>query len=397
MPVVAILGIASGLPLILTGSTLQAWMKDAGVDIKVIGLFSLAGMPYTLKFLWSPLMDRFRPPMAGRRRGWIVLAQIALILALGGMAFSDPARMPRWMGLLALLVAFFSASQDIVTDAYRTELLDARQAGMGASLSIGGYRLGMVLAGAFALWFSERVSWTVVYLTMAGCLVPGVITALLAPEPTAPPRVPRSLEEAVMKPFVEFWRRRGALEILIFIAIYKLGDMFAASLTVPFLLDMGFTRAEIGLATKGVGLACLIVGGITGGMLMNRWSLERSLWRFGLLQAAANFLPLALALAGKNYPLMFAVLGAENFLYGLGATAYTAFLMLLCNRSFTATQYALLSSIAALSRVLLVAPGGYLQSALGWQGYFLVGAALAAPGLFMLRRFKHWELPVPEV
>ncbi len=192
---------------------------------------------------------------------------------------------------------------------------------------------------------------------------------------------------------MEFYNRKGAVEILIFIAIYKLADMFASNLSVPFLLDIGFTRSEIGLATKGIGLACLITGGIIGGLLMKRLSLDKALWRFGLLQATANLLPLALALAGKSYPLMFAVLGAESFLYGLGTTAYTAFLMRLCHRSFTATQYALLSSISALSRVLLVAPGGYLQEAVGWSGYFLIGATFAIPGMLLLTRYKTWQLP----
>jgi PAT family beta-lactamase induction signal transducer AmpG len=408
LPAVALLGIASGLPLVLVGDTLRAWMKSAQVDIRVIGLLALVGLPYNFKFLWSPLMDRFRPFFGGRRRGWIVLTQLALMLSLSAMAFLDLewyatapglyARIGFWaalilMAFLALATAFFSASQDIVTDAYRTEVLEEKVAGLGASLAIFGYRVGMIIAGAFALWLSDRTSWRVVYLVMAAFLLPGVLTAFLSPEPEAPPREPRTLREAVVEPFVEFWGRRGALEVLVFIAIYKVADMFAVNLQVPFLLDLGFTRSEIGLATKGVGMTALIVGGITGGVLMERWDLGKSLWRFGLLQAAANLLPFALSLVGKNYPLMFAVLGSENFLYGLGVTASTTLMMRLCNRSFTATQYALLSSIAVLSRVLLVAPGGFLQKAVGWPAYFAIGATFAIPGLLLLRRYKRWELP----
>lgn len=392
MSAVLLFGFASGLPLALTGSTLQAWLKGAGVDIRLIGLLSLVGLPYNLKFIWSPLLDRFPLPFGGRRRGWIALSQLALGCALASMAYADPGRSLGGLCLLALAVAFFSASADIVIDAYRTELLDEKEAGLGASFHVGAYRCAMLVAGAFALWLSDHASWKAVYMLMAALTLPGFFLAFLAPEPRRGGS-PRSLRQAVVEPFRELLLRRGAGEVLVFVAIFKLGDMFATALTVPFLKDLGFTNTQIGLATKGVGLISLIVGGVLGGLLMRRWTLRRALITFGLVQAAANLLPLALSLAGYNQFLMLGVLGAENFCWGLGTTAYTALLMRLCDLRNTATQYAVLSSLMALSRTVLVAPAGWVKASAGWPGYFIFAACLAIPGLLLLLRFDRWQLP----
>jgi len=389
---VLLFGFASGLPLALTGGTLQAWLKGAGVDIKLIGLLALVGLPYNLKFVWSPLLDRFALPFGGRRRGWIALSQLALGGALAAMAYGDPRRSLGSLCVLALAVAFFSATADIVIDAYRTELLDERQAGLGASFHVGAYRCAMLVAGAFALWLSDHASWRAVYLLMAALTLPGFCLAFLAPEPSRG-RAPRTLRQAVVEPFKELLQRRGAAEALIFVAIFKLGDMFASALTVPFLKDLGFTNTQIGLATKGVGLVSLITGGILGGFLMRRWTLRRALMTFGSIQALALLLPLALSLKGYNHPLMLGVLGGENFCWGLGTTAYTALLMRLCDLRNTATQYAVLSSLMALSRTVLVAPAGWIKVAAGWPGYFIFAACLAIPGLLLLTRFPHWQLP----
>jgi len=390
---VLLFGFASGLPLALTGSTLQAWLKGAGVDIKLIGLLALVGLPYNLKFIWSPLLDRFPLPFGGRRRGWIAVSQLALGLSLAALAHADPSRSLLRLSLLALGVAFFSATSDIVIDAYRTELLDEREAGLGASFHVGAYRCAMLVAGAFALWLSDHhTSWKTIYLFMAMLTLPGVFLAFLAPEPMRA-AAPRTLRQAVVEPFRDLLQRRGAWEVLLFVAIFKLGDMFATALTVPFLKDLGFTNTQIGLATKGVGLASLILGGVLGGFLMRRWTLRRALLTFGMVQALANLLPLALSLAGHNSPLMLAVLGGENFCWGLGTTAYTALLMRLCDLRSTATQYAVLSSLMALSRTVLVAPAGWVKAASGWPGYFVFAACLAIPGLLLLRRFDRWQLP----
>ena len=389
---VGALGFTSGLPLVLTQSTLQAWMRSAGVDLKTVGLFALAGLPYTLKFVWSPLMDRYRPPFLGRRRGWILLMFLAILALLGCLAQSDPHTHLRGMAMLAMGVAFCSASADINVDAYRTELLPGKLLGPGTSLHITGYRLGMVVAGGLALILADWLPWRVVYLLMALTLLPGIVATCFAPEPDTP-GAPRTLREAVVDPFTGFMRRRRALEVLAFILLYKLGDGLCTVLNVPFLLDQGFSRTEIGLANKGVGMACLILGGLLGGLLMSRWTLRRSLWFFGLLQMVSMSGHVALALLGKNHALLLLTIAVENSIFAMGTVAYLALIQRCCDRHSTATQFALLSSLSAFTRVLFAAPAGYLASSVGWPGYFLVCMVLAVPGLLLLRRFDRWELP----
>jgi len=389
---VALLGFTSGVPLILTGSTLQAWMSSVGVDLRTVGFFALAGLPYTLKFLWSPLMDRYRPPFLGRRRGWILLAFIGLMALLAALGGADPREHLRLVALLALGVAFVSASADINVDAYRTELLPGKLLGPGTSLHITGYRLGMVFAGALALVLADRMSWRMVYLVMALGLLPGALATLLAPEPDCP-AAPRTLRAAAVEPFGEFLRRRRSLEVLAFILLYKLGDNLCTALNVPFLLGLGFSKTEIGLATKGVGMACLIGGGLLGGLLMSRWSLIRSLWFFGLLQAGSMAGHLALALVGKNHVLLLVTIAVENSIFAMGTVAYLAFIQRCCDRRSTATQFALLSSLSAFARVLFASPAGVLAVGVGWPAYFGTCMALAVPGLLLLRRYDGWELP----
>jgi len=389
---VGLLGFTSGVPLVLTGSTLQAWMSSVGVNLKTVGFFALAGLPYTLKFLWSPLMDRYRPPFLGRRRGWILLLFIGLMGLLAALGGADPREHLRLVALLAFAVSFFSASADINVDAYRTELLPGKLLGPGTSLHITGYRVGMVFAGALALVLADRMSWRAVYLVMALGLLPGALGTLLAPEP-AVPAPPRTLREAVVEPFAEFLRRRRSLEVLAFILLYKLGDNLCTALNVPFLLGLGFSKTEIGLATKGVGMACLIGGGLLGGLLMSRWSLIRSLWFFGLLQACSMVGHLALALVGKNHALMLLTIAVENSIFAMGTVAYLAFIQRCCDLRTTATQFALLSSLSAFARVLFASPAGMLAVGAGWPAYFLVCIVLAVPGLLLLRRFDAWELP----
>ena len=389
---VGALGFTSGLPLVLTQSTLQAWMRSAGVDLKTVGLFALAGLPYTLKFVWSPLMDRYRPPFLGRRRGWILLMFLAILALLGCLAQSDPHTHLRGMAMLAMGVAFCSASADINVDAYRTELLPGKLLGPGTSLHITGYRLGMVVAGGLALILADWLPWRVVYLLMALTLLPGIVATCFAPEPDTP-GAPRTLREAVVDPITGFMRRRRALEVLAFILLYKLGDGLCTALNVPFLLDQGFSRTEIGLANKGVGMTCLILGGLLGGLLMSRWTLRRALWCFGLLQMISMTGHVALALLGKNHALLLLTIAVENSIFAMGTVAYLALIQRCCDRHSTATQFALLSSLSAFTRVLFAAPAGYLASSVGWPGYFLVCMVLAVPGLLLLRRFDRWELP----
>jgi PAT family beta-lactamase induction signal transducer AmpG len=390
---VLLLGFSSGIPLALTGSTLQAWMTSEKVDLAVIGVFSLVGLPYAIKFLWSPLMDRFVPPFLGRRRGWMLVTQVALLLAVTAMAFSAPAAHPGVLALLALLVAFASASQDIVVDAWRTEVLAPEELGPGAGVHILGYRVAMLTSGAIALILADRMPWRVVYLLMAGSLCVGIVASLLSPEPEIPGKTPRTLKEAVIEPFLEFFARPGAVGILLFVVFYKLDVVMATALTTPFLLELGFTKTDIGAVTKGLGMLATIVGTLAGGAVVAKAGMKASLWLFGVLQSVSTLTFLALARLGHHYPMMVAAIGVENLCSGMGTAAYAAFLMSLCDKRYTATQYALLTSLMAVTRVVVGAPTGFLAKAYGWETYFIVSTLAAIPGLLLLLRYDRWTSP----
>ena len=387
---VLLLGFSSGIPLALTGTTLQAWMASEGVDLAVIGVFSLVGLPYAVKYLWAPVMDRFVPPFLGRRRGWMLVTQAALALAVGAMAFSSPATAPGLLAFLSLLVAFFSASQDIVVDAWRTEVLSPEELGPGAGVHILGYRVAMLTSGAIALILADRIPWRLVYLLMAGSLAVGIAASLLAPEPEIQGKPPRTLKEAVVDPFIEFFARPGAVLILLFVVFYKLDVVMARALNTPFLLELGFTKTDIGAVTKGLGMAATIVGTLAGGAVVARSGMKASLWIFGVLQSVSTLSFLVLARLGHHYPMMVAAIGIENLCSGMGTAAYAAFLMSLCDKRFTATQYALLTSLMAVTRVVAGAPSGVLAKAYGWETYFLVSALAAIPGLLLLLRYDQW-------
>ena len=384
MLVVALMGFVSGLPLLLTGSVLQAWMKDEGVDLTTIGLFALVGLPYTLKFAWAPLFDRFVPLALGRRRGWLLLLQIALIGALVLLAQSSPGVDPFGVAAAALLVTFFSASQDIVVDAYRREVLADDEQGLGASLAVNGYRLGMLLASGGGLILADHWAFPTVYLFMACCMLVGVATTLLAAEPGAPAGRPRSLREAVIDPFVDYFRRPDSVAILLFIVLYKVGDAMAASMTTPFYLDIGFSKTEIGAVVKLFGTWATVVGGFAGGLIVLRLGIVRPLWGFGVLQGLSTAGFALLAVAGPDLRVLTAVIAFENLSGGLGTSAYVAFMATLTNRRFTATQYALLSSLMGIPRVLVAVPTGWLAAELGWVGFFLLCTVAALPGLWVL-------------
>ena len=399
MLIMLVLGFSSGMPLALTGSTLAAWMVTEGVDIKTIGLFSLAGLPYALKFLWSPLMDRFVPPFLGRRRGWMILTQLALMASITLLGFFNPSSRLMLIACLVVAIAFFSASQDIVLDAYRTESLDPEERGAGAGTWIMGYRFAILISGAAALIFSDFLPWRTVYVMMGGMMAIGCLTTLLAPEPSpmspegqiiAPPK---SLAEAVIHPLVEFLRRPGAIEILSFVVLYKLGDVAASQMTTPYILKyIGFSRTELGTIFKGFGMAATIVGSLTGGALMVRWTLKKSLVIFGILQGISIISFILLEFTGRQIWALSLVIGVESFCAGLGTAAYTALLMGLCNTKFTATQYALLSSLMAVSRYITGAPTGYLVESVGWAPFFLICTALTLPGLLLLLRYDRWAV-----
>jgi PAT family beta-lactamase induction signal transducer AmpG len=385
----AVLGFSSGLPLALTGGTLQAWMAVVGVDLKTIGIFSLVGLPYTLKFLWSPLMDRYVPPLLGRRRGWMVATQIAMMLGIVAMGLTSPRDAIVAMGFLALIVAFGSASQDIVIDAYRTDVLAEKERGAGTAVFVTGYRIAMLVSGALALILSDQIGWRATYLFMAALVLVGMSGVLLAAEP-AVAGAPRSLREAIQGPLRDFFGRKGAVSLLLLIVLFKLGDAYAGTLTTAFLIrGVGFTPTEVGTVNKGLGLISVIVGAGIGGSLMVKLGLFRSLVVFGILQAVSNLSFSGLALAGKSYPMMIFAVAFENLTGGMGTAAFVALLMALCDKRFSATQFALLSSLAALGRVFISPTSGFMVEAMGWAAFFFLTTVTALPGLgmlFVLRR-----------
>lgn len=390
MLVLLLTGFSSGLPLLLTGSTLQAWLTDQKIDLRAIGLFALVGLPYTLKFLWSPVLDRFVPPFLGRRRGWMLMAQIALAAAIVALGASQPAASPWLVAVLALLVTFFSATQDVVLDAYRREALPDEELGLGTSVFIAGYRAAMLVSGALALALADRVSWHTVYLVMAAFLLIGIVTTLFCPEPVVDAPPPSTLREAVVEPFLEFFRRREALWILAFILFYKLGDQMAAALTTPFVLALGFTKTELAAVAKVFGMGAMIAGGVIGGVAMLRLGIKRSLWVFGFAQMLGVLAFAGLAAAGKVYVLLAVTIIAENLAFGMGGAAYAAYMASATNKRFTATQYALFSSVVGVVRVFTAAPSGFVAQALGWTGYFMFCALLAIPGLLLLVKIAPW-------
>lgn len=383
--VVCLLGFSSGLPLALTGGTLQAWMTVSGVDLATIGIFTLVGIPYTWKFLWAPFMDRYVPPFLGRRRGWIAAMQMLLGACIAVMGALDPATMPWALAALALMVAFISASQDVVFDAYRADVLRPQERGIGAAVSVLGYRLAMLVSGALALILSDQIGWQNTYWLMAALMIAAIGATLFGPEPEVQVTPPKTLAEAVVEPLREFFARHGAWALLLLIVLYKLGDAFAGSLTTAFLIrGVEFTATEVGAINKGMGLAATLVGVVFGGVLMARLGLFRSLLVFGVLQAISNLTFMWLASVGKDYAVMVLAVGFENLAGGMGTAAFVALLMAMCDKRFTASQFALLSALAAVGRVYVGPASGYMVEAIGWTTFFGFTFLMALPGLLLL-------------
>ncbi len=393
-------GFSSGLPLALTGATLAAWFTETGASLTEIGLVSLVGLAYALKFLWSPLVDRLPVPLLtrrlGRRRGWLLFAQLALVCALLGLAASDPAALRGWTIFWAALVAFASATQDIAVDAYRTEILEDDQLGAGAATLVFGYRVAMVTSGGGALILAGTLGWGWAYGSMAALMGVGIAAVLINPEPAAarrtrpPPAADRWrqgwawFQDAVVGPFAEFMSRPGWLAVLLFVALYKYGDALLGVMATPFYLKIGFSLAEIGVVSKGFGLAMTLAGAALGGVLVARYGIVRALLFAGLLQAASNLVFVFQAWVGYSLPALVATIGVENLTGGMGTTAFVAYLSSLCNRAYTATQYALLSSMMAATRTFFASGGGWVAEQVDWIGFFLISTAAAAPGLLLL-------------
>jgi len=384
------LGFSSGLPLALIGTTLQAWMTSENVDLRIIGIFSLVGLPYTLKVFWAPIMDRFTPPWLGRRRGWITITQVLLAISIVALGLSSPGNMPWVVASLALVIAFCSASQDIVVDAYRADVLHEQELGAGAATTVVGYRLALIVSGAFALILSDYIPWRMVYLIMAALMLANTLFTFLAPEPSERVIPPKTLKDAVWEPLISYFRRSGAVEMLIFIMVYKLSDAIAGAMTTPFLLDMGFSRTDVGTVNKAFGLLSTILGTLAGGSVIAKIGINRSLWIFAFLQAFPHLAFTVLALIGKNYVAMVAAIGLENLCGGMGTAAFVAFMMRLCDKRFTATQYALLTSFMAVTRVLAGVPTGFMANSMGWPMFFAMSMLGALPGILLLPRFAPW-------
>lgn len=391
---ILLLGFSSGLPLFLTSTTLQAWMTKEGVSLTSIGLFSLVALPYSLKFLWSPLLDRYVPPFMGRRRGWLVITQIALMIAISCMFFQQPKQALQLLAVNAIVIAFFSASQDIAFDAYRTDVLEEAEMGAGAAITVLGYRLALVLTGSLALILADRLPWSVVYLFMAALMLVGLVSTFFAPEPTKPVHTPESLLDAIVLPFIDFFQSHGVslgVVSLLFITLYKFGDAMLNNMSTPFLLQTGFSQTDLGVIRGGMGLIATLVGTLVGGSVMSKLGIYKSLWIFGGLQCLSNLGYLAIAFFGKNYDLLVLSINIENFCGGMGTAAYVAYLMSLCNPSFTATQYALLSSLMAVSRDILIAPAGKIVELTGWTNFMIISIVAAIPGLLLLPLVAPWN------
>ena len=385
MLLMLLMGFSSGLPLALTGTggTLQAWMTDEGVSIKTLGIFALMGLPYALKFLWAPLMDRFSLPFLGQRRGWMLLTQLLCVLVILATSILKPASEIMLVAWGALMLAFFSASQDIVIDAYRAETLSESQRGAGAAISILGYRLGMIASGALALVLADVLAWKLVYAVVALGMLVGVLATFLAPEPVDL-RPPRSLRDALIEPFRQFFSRKNSLHILAFVILYNLGYVLAMALMTRFLMDKGYSKTDIGFAAKTFGFAASIVGALVAGALMSKLSLYRALLYFGLLQMLSVLSFTLLAQMQPAFWPMACIIGFEQFCAGMSGAALAALLMGLCDKGSSATQYALLSSLSAVARTVAGAATGYMATAMGWTMFFVLCALLAVPALLLL-------------
>jgi PAT family beta-lactamase induction signal transducer AmpG len=408
--IVLFLGFSAGLPLALSGSTLAVWMTESGVDLKTIGLFAAVGTPYTIKFLWAPLVDALDVPLVsrllGRRRGWLVLAQLLLMAAIVFLAFCNPARAPWLVALGALLVATASATQDIVIDAFRVESLDESEQAAGMASYVAAYRIGMLastagalfLVSGFEAWgFARDAAWSAGYVAMAGLVLIGMITTLIATEPAKSAEAEARHEaEADHNPvlrvfttavgaFKEFLSRDMALIALAFVVLYKFTDAFAGAMTAPFVIDIGFTRNEYAAIIKGVGLAATLIGGFAGGALARAYPLATCLWIGGILQALANLAFSWQAVVGTDATMLAVAITTENFTSAIGTVIFVAYLSALCrNPLHTATQYALLTALSAVGRTYLSLGAGYVAAATGWVWFFAICALVALPGLLLL-------------
>jgi len=387
-------GFSSGLPLYLLINLLPAWLRTEGVDLKTIGFFALIQLPYTWKFLWSPLLDRYALPLLGRRRGWMLITQVVLLIAIPIFGVLNP-KVDIWaIVVLSTTVAFFSASQDIVLDAFRREILPDAELGLGTSIHVNAYRISSLVPGALALILADRAPWSTVYVVTALFMLPGIALTLLAREPLLVKGRPRTLREAVVEPFHEFITRNGwraAVTVLLFIFLYKLGDSMATALATPFYLDMGFTKTDIGVIAKNAGLWASVIGVLLGGLWMVKIGINRGLWLFGVVQLVSILGFAWLAYVNQPDRLLLAfVIAFEALGVGLGTAAFTAYIARATDPRYTATQFALFTSLAAVPRTVVNASTGWIVERTGWLDFYLLCTLLALPGMLLLLRVAPW-------
>jgi len=386
-------GFTSGLPLFILISLLPAWLRSSGLDLKAIGLFALIQFPFTWKFLWAPLFDRFSFAM-GRRRGWLIIFQLLLLLTIALAGFINPVSQLTSVAIISIVIAFFSASQDVVIDAYRRELLLDHELGFGNAVHVNAYKIASLIPGSLSLVLADFFAWNFVFIVTALFMLPGIIMTLLVSEPKLKIASPKTLKEAVIEPLKEFKNRKGlnsALMILLFIFLYKIGDSMATALATPFYLDLGFSMTEIGLIAKNAGLWPGIIGGLLGGIWMIKLGINKALWVFGFMQMFATLSFAWLASVGDNNIVLAITVGLEFFAAGLGTTAFVAYIAKTTNPSYTATQFALFTSLASVPRTLTNASTGYLVEFFGWQTFFIFCFIIAIPGMLLLYKIAPWH------
>jgi len=388
------LGFTSGMPLWVLISLVPAWLRTEGIDLATIGLFSLMTIPYTWKFIWSPLMDRYKPPFLGRRRGWALITQVVLLVTIGMLGMFDPTESLFPILITVFTISFFSASQDIVIDAYRRELLDDDELGTGTSIHINAYRLSALVPGSLALILADHLTWAIVFWVTAAFMTVGIVMTLVIREVSDDTLAPHTLREAVVEPFREFFSRDGlrpALAVLAFILLYKLGDNMAVALATPFYIDMGFSLTEIGTIAKFSALWASIAGSVIAGIAMLKLSINRALWIFGFVQILTILGFVWLSTVGHNPVGLFLVVSGEYLGVGMGTVALTAFLARETSRAFTATQFALFSSIVVIPRTFANASTGFLIEWMGYTSFFLLCTVVAVPGMLMLIKVAPWN------
>lgn len=387
-------GFSSGLPFFVVYQLLQIWLRESSVSLADIGLFALLTLPYTLKFLWAPAMDYCLPAVLGRRRGWMLITQLACLLAIAILGFFDPSGSLLSIAIVVFLLSFFSASQDVVLDAYRRELLPDNELGLGNSLHVQAWRIAGLIPGSLALVLADQLAWPIVFMIVAAFMLLGVAMTLLVSEPPLPKGSPTSLREAVIAPFIQFFSYRElkvALAILAFMFLYKLGDSMATALSSAFYLDLGFTKTEIGLVAKNAALWPSIIGGMLGGLLMVKLGINRALWLFGLVQWLSIWGFALLASNGAVLWLLALVIAFEYLGVGLGTAAFVAFIARETDKRYSATQFALLTAMTAVPRVFANASTGFLVEGMGWYGFFVLCALLAIPGMLLLVWVAPWR------